>query len=107
MESGETMELDRRQFMATSAATFGTEFANLRAATAQTGTRPLVTPPALPPDAGLFERFEARWVRTRGADIFLRHGGDGPPLLLLHGNPLTHASWHQITGPLRKRFHTV
>ena len=66
------MELDRRQFIAASAATFGTQLATLRAATAQTGTGAPVAPPALPPDAGLFERFEARWVRTRGAVIFLR-----------------------------------
>jgi hypothetical protein len=54
----------------------------------------------LPPDAGLFKGFEARWIRTQGSDIFLRHGGDGPPLLLLHGNPQTHACWHRLAEPL-------
>ena len=84
------MDLDRRQFIAATAATLGTELvAPSREALAQTATRAPSASPAPPPDAGLFEGFEARWVRTRGADIFLRHGGEGPPLLLLHGNPLT------------------
>ena len=72
---------------------------------AQTGS----TPPtmALPPDSGLFRGFEARWVRTDGADIFVRHGGTGPPLLLLHGNPQTLTIWHKIAGTLATRFHVV
>jgi haloacetate dehalogenase len=61
----------------------------------------------LPPDAGLFPGFEPRWISTSGADIFLRHGGSGPPLLLLHGNPMTHASWHQVANHLAKRYHVV
>ena len=102
------MKLDRRQFMAASTATLGTPFvAQVREVTAQIGTPAPIAPPSLPPDAGLFEGFEARRVRTRRADIFLRHAGDGPPLLLLHGNPLTHASWHKIAGRLAKRFHIV
>jgi len=44
----------------------------------------------------MFEGFEPRDVETSGARIHLRHGGDGPPLLLLHGNPLTHVSWHKV-----------
>src|SRR5882672_6265961 len=97
--------MDRREFVAAAAAALG---APLVPAAGQ-GTVP-ASPgslPPLPPDNGLFPGFDARWVRTRGADIFLRHGGAGPPLLLLHGNPMTHASWHKIAGPLAKRFHIV
>jgi haloacetate dehalogenase len=68
---------------------------------AQTTSRPL------PPDSGLFRDFQPKWVRTNGADIFLRHGGKGPPLLLLHGNPQTLACWHKVAEPLAKRFHIV
>jgi haloacetate dehalogenase len=59
------------------------------------------------PDSGLFKGFEAKWVRTNGADIFLRHGGKSPPLLLLHSNPQTLACWHKIAEPMAKRFHVV
>jgi len=46
-------------------------------------------------------------IETSGAQIRLRHGGNGPPLLLLHGNPLTHVSWHAVAPRLAKRFHVV
>jgi haloacetate dehalogenase len=42
-----------------------------------------------------------------GARIHLRHGGDGPPLLLLHGNPMTHVAWHKIANRLAEHFHVV
>jgi haloacetate dehalogenase len=54
-----------------------------------------------------FEGFETLDVATRGARIHLRHGGDGPALLLLHGNPLTHVSWAGVAERLRDRFHVV
>ena len=55
----------------------------------------------------MFEGFTRTEIETSGARINLRHGGDGPPLLLLHGNPLTHASWGKIAPRLAERFHVV
>ena len=51
----------------------------------------------------MFEGFTRTEIATSGARIHLRHGGDGPPLLLLHGNPLTHISWHKIANRLAER----
>jgi len=55
----------------------------------------------------MFEGFTRTEIKTSGARIHLRHGGKGPPLLLLHGNPLTHVSWHKLAGPLAEHFHVV
>jgi haloacetate dehalogenase len=55
----------------------------------------------------MFEGFERTEIDTGDARIHLRHGGKGPPLLLLHGNPLTHVSWHAIADRLAKDFHVV
>jgi haloacetate dehalogenase len=55
----------------------------------------------------MFEGFTRTEITTSGARIHLRHGGDGPPLLLLHGNPLTHVSWHKIAPRLAEHFHVV
>src|SRR4029077_6126066 len=55
----------------------------------------------------MFEGFTRTEIQTSGARIHLRHGGDGPPLPLLHGNPLTHVSWHRIANRLAEHFHVV
>jgi haloacetate dehalogenase len=55
----------------------------------------------------MFEGFTVADIETSGARIHLRHGGKGPPLLLLHGNPLTHISWHKIADRLADDFHVV
>jgi haloacetate dehalogenase len=55
----------------------------------------------------MFEGFEAGDFETSGARIHFRHGGKGPPLLLLHGNPMTHVSWHKMAGRLAQQFHVV
>ena len=34
--------------------------------------------------------------------INLRYGGNGPPMLLMHGNPLTHVHWHLVAPRLAK-----
>ena len=56
----------------------------------------------------MFEGFTQTDIETSGgARIRLKHGGSGPPLLLLHGNPLSHVSWHKIANRLAEHFHVV
>ncbi len=54
----------------------------------------------------LFPNFTTRRIRTEGAEIHFEIGGQGPPLLLLHGYPQTHAMWHRI-APALAQTHTV
>ena len=58
-------------------------------------------------DAILFPGFESRRIATKGAEIACVIGGSGPPLLLLHGYPQTHAMWHKIAPRLAERFTVV
>lgn len=55
----------------------------------------------------MFEGFEQSRIDTGGAVINARHGGSGPPLLLLHGNPQTHAMWHEVAPRLAEDFTVV
>ena len=54
----------------------------------------------------LFPTFDRRWIEVNGVEIFTRTGGQGRPLLLLHGHPQTHVIWHQVAQQLAKT-HTV
>ncbi len=45
--------------------------------------------------------------KTGDAEIFARVGGSGPPLLLIHGFPQTHAMWHRMAPELMKDFTCV
>jgi haloacetate dehalogenase len=55
----------------------------------------------------MFEGFETRRITVRGAELNLRVGGDGPPVLLLHGFPQTHLAWHRVAPVLAERFTLV
>lgn len=55
----------------------------------------------------MFEGFERERVETTGAEIELVHGGQGPPVLLLHGYPQTHAMWHLVASRLADDFAVV
>jgi haloacetate dehalogenase len=55
----------------------------------------------------LFPGFESRRFATSGAEIFARMGGDGPPLVLLHGYPQTHVMWHLVAPKLAERFRLI
>ena len=55
----------------------------------------------------MFEGFERRQIETSETTINLVMGGDGPPLLLLHGYPQTHVMWHKIAPRLAQDFTVV
>ena len=55
----------------------------------------------------MFEGFETRRARANGVEIHYRKGGEGQPLLLLHGYPQTHVMWHKIAPDLAQRFTVV
>jgi haloacetate dehalogenase len=63
--------------------------------------------PPLRPTQSLMEGFRRETIRTRGAEINVAIAGEGPPLLLLHGNPLTHVSWHKIAPSLAETFTVI
>jgi haloacetate dehalogenase len=54
-----------------------------------------------------FEDFEAADVQADEARIFIRRGGTGPAVLLLHGFPQTHLMWRDIGPMLAERFTVV
>ncbi|HEX8662817.1 MAG TPA: alpha/beta hydrolase [Beijerinckiaceae bacterium] len=54
----------------------------------------------------LFPGFASHWIDGPAGRIFARSGGSGPPLVLLHGFPETHACFHRI-APALARTHTV
>lgn len=46
-------------------------------------------------------------IERNGVRIHGRVGGNGAPLLLLHGHPQTHAIWHRVAPALAERFTLV
>ena len=52
--------------------------------------------------AAHFPGFRHLDIRTSGATIRLRHGGSGPPLLLVHGNPQNHTCWYKVAAKARR-----
>ena len=54
----------------------------------------------------MFEGFAERRIPTGEVEIFVRIGGNGPPLLLLHGYPQTHVAWHRV-APILARHYTL
>ncbi|WP_417666665.1 alpha/beta fold hydrolase [Roseibium sp.] len=54
----------------------------------------------------LFPGFATQRISAGGTDIHMRIGGVGPPLLLIHGYPQSHAMWHRVAPELAKH-HTL
>lgn len=51
--------------------------------------------------------FDARYVRVNGIRIHVRTGGEGPPVLLLHGYPQSGIMWRKVAPALAERFTVV
>src|SRR5262245_24509776 len=57
--------------------------------------------------ADLYPGFASHWIATAAGRVFARSGGNGPPLLLLHGYPQTNVMWHRVASALAARFSLI
>lgn len=55
----------------------------------------------------VFSGFATHRVALSVGQVPCRVGGEGPPVLLLHGYPETHVMWHAVAGGLAERFTVV
>src|SRR3984957_18511684 len=55
----------------------------------------------------MFEGFSLERIDVGGAELRVRHGGSGPAVMLLHGHPRTHVTWHQVAPVLAEQFTVV
>jgi haloacetate dehalogenase len=104
--------ISRREMLKLSmaAALLGTSSISDQAQAMQDVAMKAVSLPELPPkpskdvSAKLFPGFEQTEVRTSGAIIPIVHKGDGPPVLLLHGFPESHVTWHKVAPRLAEQY---
>ncbi|MFB9684303.1 alpha/beta fold hydrolase [Amycolatopsis plumensis] len=55
----------------------------------------------------MFEGFTLDRVDVGDVTLRVRHGGSGPPVLLVHGHPRTHTTWYRVAPRLAERFTVV
>src|ERR1700694_4262978 len=55
----------------------------------------------------MFDGFALESVDLGEVTVRVRHGGSGPPVLLLHGHPQTHVMWHRVAPLLAREFTVV
>jgi haloacetate dehalogenase len=55
----------------------------------------------------MFESFSSAFVDGPAGRLHTLRGGNGAPLLLLHGHPQTHVMWHAVADELASRFTVV
>ena len=91
--------IDRRDWLRRTAA--------LAAGTAVAGLKRVHARQQAGGPANLFPGFKVVKVQTSGAMINVVTAGSGPPLLLLHGAPQTHAIWHRVAPELAKQYTVI
>jgi len=55
----------------------------------------------------MFNKFDNSRIEIEGVTINYRIGGNGLPILLLHGYPQTHVMWHKIADQLAAQYTVV
>ena len=60
-----------------------------------------------PLDKKLFPTFESFEHNVNNVTIVGVKGGSGRPLLLLHGHPQSHFTWHKVANELAKNFTVI
>ena len=55
----------------------------------------------------MFLGFESKLIHANGIDIHCRVGGECDALLLLHGHPQTHATWHRVAEQYAQKYTVV
>ena len=55
----------------------------------------------------MFEGFTLEYVDVGEVTLRVRHGGHGQPVVLLHGHPRTHTTWHRVAPHLAGSFFVV
>ena len=56
---------------------------------------------------GVFEGFTLDELDVGQVTLRVRHGGHGPAVVLLHGHPRTHATWHRVAPLLAQRYTVI
>jgi haloacetate dehalogenase len=100
------MAMDRRELLKQMA----TAAAAASAGTVVSGNADAARAEAQPDPAGtsrFFPGFAVSKVQTSGTTIHVVKGGQGPPLLLLHGAPQSHVSWRLIAPQLAKQYTVI
>ena len=54
-----------------------------------------------------FNDFKISFAQINKGSIRYRRAGSGPPLLMLHGNPQTHAMWHKVAPAVVEKFTVI
>lgn len=55
----------------------------------------------------MFEGFTHTRIALSEAELDVRYGGSGPPVLLLHGHPRTHVTWSKVAPALATSYTVV
>jgi haloacetate dehalogenase len=98
------IDRNRRCFLSMAALTLAAaQFGLARPASTQSKT---AGPPASNA-GGFFPGFWTEMIETNGTTIHVLRKGAGRPLLLLHGYPETHLTWHKVAPQLAEQFSVV